>query len=180
VLPVVNDVLQQTACSICGGVDDEDLIILCDGPGCANEIHMYCLVPALTSLPDGDWYCDACDPMGSTVQLKAYFESFSSSVSCILPTSAEEYRGYLCQIQQRQIPLNSWRPLMRTGVILSEFDAESADILGSLVRLTISESQSHTGRIINRRYDENLHRWEHLAQFKRYDSVPLTIYVVNI
>jgi hypothetical protein len=32
-------------CYVCGGIEDEDLIILCDASKCRREVHMYCLWP---------------------------------------------------------------------------------------------------------------------------------------
>ena len=77
VLPVYDssslDPFQLSTCYICGGVEDEDLIILCDGSGCNNEVHMYCLTPVMTEVPEGDWFCAACDPQGTTIHLHSYF-----------------------------------------------------------------------------------------------------------
>ena len=50
---------------MCGGVDNEDMVLLCDGKledgtGCDKEYHMYCLTPALREIPEGLWLCDEC------------------------------------------------------------------------------------------------------------------------
>lgn len=165
--PIVYDPFPITTCSVCGGIDDEDLIILCDGPGCTNEIHMYCLTPVITAVPEGDWFCEACDTTGSTVQLRKYFEDFSSYASEIL-SFAPDYTAYIMLLQQRHLPLRSWRPAMVTDVIRSEFDASAVDLIGCIVRVSIGNSRQHTGRIINRRLDVGQSRWEHKVQFRRY------------
>ncbi|KAI5780878.1 PLU-1-like protein-domain-containing protein [Geopyxis carbonaria] len=45
-------------CEKCGRGDDMVNLLLCDG--CDNGYHIYCLEPALKSVPDRDWYCDRC------------------------------------------------------------------------------------------------------------------------
>lgn len=29
-----------TTCAVCGGGNDEDVILICDGENCKNEVHM--------------------------------------------------------------------------------------------------------------------------------------------
>lgn len=176
----VYDPFQLTTCSICGGIEDEDLIILCDGPGCSNEIHMYCMTPVMTKVPEGDWYCEACDKNGTTKALRKYFADFATTTSDLRPPSSAGYLDYVVMLQQRYVPLAEWNPSAEDVHIASEFDASSVDLIGGLVRLSISEAQVHTGRIINRRLDSVYERWEHLVQFKRYvitlREVHLTFY----
>lgn len=47
-----------THCEICNRSDREDIMLLCDG--CDAGYHMDCLIPPLTEIPDGSWYCDNC------------------------------------------------------------------------------------------------------------------------
>ena len=47
-------------CGVCGGGGDAASLLLCDGP-CGCGFHMACLVPALTEIPPGDWYCGRSD-----------------------------------------------------------------------------------------------------------------------
>ena len=49
-------------CSICEKTDNEDIMVLCDH--CHRAYHTTCLTPALTSIPDGDWKCPACNMHG--------------------------------------------------------------------------------------------------------------------
>jgi len=56
---------EDTACYICGKSDRQDVILLCDG--CENECHMDCLVPPLTVVPEGDWFCPDCLKEGKGV-----------------------------------------------------------------------------------------------------------------
>jgi hypothetical protein len=48
----------DVACSACGSRDRADAMLLCDG--CEAGLHMDCLAPALTEVPQGDWLCPAC------------------------------------------------------------------------------------------------------------------------
>lgn len=166
----VFDPFQLTTCSICGGIEDEDLIILCDGPGCTNEIHMYCMTPLMTKVPEGDWFCEACDKSGTTTALKKYFTDFASTTNDLKPPSPHGYLEYIIMLQQRHVPLDEWKPNAEDFHVVCEFNPSSPDLIGGLLRLSINESQRHTGRIINRRFDKVYERWEHLVQFKRYDA----------
>src|SRR5437868_592034 len=53
-------------CTICGGEEDEDRLLLCDG--CIAPSHTYCV--GLESVPVGHWFCEDCansralSPMG--------------------------------------------------------------------------------------------------------------------
>lgn len=49
----------QIGCSICRSNADSDQLLLCDR--CDGEIHMFCSTPALTELPEGEWYCQFCE-----------------------------------------------------------------------------------------------------------------------
>jgi len=47
-------------CNACGASDREDVLLICDGDGCDNMYHIYCLQPVLPCVPDGDWFCPDC------------------------------------------------------------------------------------------------------------------------
>lgn len=47
-----------TNCEVCNSADREETMLLCDG--CDKGYHMDCLVPPLTEIPEGSWYCDNC------------------------------------------------------------------------------------------------------------------------
>jgi hypothetical protein len=90
-----------TSCAVCGGSENEDQVLLCDGEDCPNEIHLYCLQvrhtagyimhhsmtltfivglcclpqPPLTAIPEGEWFCPECDEVGNTTHLQDYLES---------------------------------------------------------------------------------------------------------
>lgn len=50
--------IEFTHCEICNRSDREDIMLLCDG--CDSGYHMDCLMPPLTEIPEGSWYCDNC------------------------------------------------------------------------------------------------------------------------
>ena len=56
----------DTPCVRCGKADDdEDDMLLCDGPGpdgkgCKQAMHCGCCEPPLSEPPEGDWLCPAC------------------------------------------------------------------------------------------------------------------------
>lgn len=162
-----SDPFQLSTCCVCGGVEDEDLIILCDGPGCNSEAHMYCLTPVMTAVPDGDWFCDCCDGSGTTKKLKKYFANFEATEKLFRPKDKSNYNDFLITLQERAIPLDQWVPSAIHEFILPQFDPAAEDLIGCIVRLSISPSETQSGRIMDRRYDEEFDRWEHLVQFKR-------------
>ena len=52
-------------CAVCGGHHAADKVLLCDGPGCGKEYHMFCLKPKLTKPPEGVWIGPCCSSDGS-------------------------------------------------------------------------------------------------------------------
>ena len=50
--------IMKAFCQLCHSGEDEQNLLLCDG--CDKGYHMYCFKPAITTLPDGDWYCYEC------------------------------------------------------------------------------------------------------------------------
>lgn len=52
------DDMDDVVCGKCKDGGDEDHLLLCEH--CPVAFHIYCLVPALERVPDGDWVCDTC------------------------------------------------------------------------------------------------------------------------
>ena len=50
--------LEAAICQRCHTGDDEDKLLLCDS--CNDAWHTYCLIPALTAVPEGNWFCGTC------------------------------------------------------------------------------------------------------------------------
>lgn len=45
-------------CQTCNKNEKDYDVILCDG--CDKGWHVFCLNPALSEIPKGDWFCDNC------------------------------------------------------------------------------------------------------------------------
>ena len=53
------DISKDTACEICSSADDADNMLLCDK--CNRGYHLKCVVPAMPSIPEGEWFCQKCE-----------------------------------------------------------------------------------------------------------------------
>ena len=53
--------LLNVRCRICRRKCGDEFLLLCDG--CDHGYHTYCLKPPLKKIPDGDWYCNYCNPV---------------------------------------------------------------------------------------------------------------------
>ncbi|CDW52309.1 lysine specific demethylase 5a [Trichuris trichiura] len=50
--------VDDIVCSVCGGGDCEDRLLLCEA--CPYAYHTFCLVPPLSDIPYGVWFCPRC------------------------------------------------------------------------------------------------------------------------
>lgn len=182
-LPFDND----TACAVCGEGGDEDLILLCDAENCGNEVHMYCLNPVITQIPEGEWFCPVCDQECGVQSLSGLLLALSKRISffgshlrshasmLLLDTNLkssiyEEYQLFKSSMIQRSlIPFTVWEsnriPLLTSTFtpFQSEFDSSSKSLIGKLVRIFNHDSHKnfvdyHTGRIIGSRTSCEYHR----------------------
>ncbi|KAD4586658.1 hypothetical protein E3N88_24259 [Mikania micrantha] len=55
--------LEAGICKVCGINKDDDKVLLCDSEWCNAEYHTYCLNPPLSIIPQGNWYCPACNTL---------------------------------------------------------------------------------------------------------------------
>ena len=55
-------ILLDTFCRSCGSQENPESMLICDH--CSEGYHMECLDPPLNSIPEGNWYCIACDALG--------------------------------------------------------------------------------------------------------------------
>ena len=46
-------------CVVCGGDVNAGVVLLCEG--CDSEYHCGCLSPPLAAVPEGEWFCPACE-----------------------------------------------------------------------------------------------------------------------
>lgn len=169
-----------TICSVCGGSEEEDLVLLCDGPGCTSEIHMYCLKPLVTAVPEGDWFCPSCDINGTTLHLDNLLQSQKLAIVKGNLENKNDYQQYLVLLQQNYYSFKDWRPNNLECRVSSEFDISASYLIGMPIRIhSAVEDQVHIGRIISRKCDYNLGRWEHLVQFKRYKLTYLATTLVE-
>lgn len=53
----IRDPYAETCCTVCKGMEDEGLMLLCDL--CDSAAHTYC-VGLGTNVPEGDWFCHDC------------------------------------------------------------------------------------------------------------------------
>ncbi|KAK1158364.1 tyrosine-protein kinase BAZ1B-like isoform X1 [Acipenser oxyrinchus oxyrinchus] len=51
---------ENARCKVCRRKGEDDKLILCDD--CNKAFHLFCLRPALYSIPDGEWLCPSCQP----------------------------------------------------------------------------------------------------------------------
>jgi hypothetical protein len=58
--------IENALCEMCGGGDAEAHILLCDA--CDAGCHTWCCAPPLRAVPEGDWFCPACDGEDPTVK----------------------------------------------------------------------------------------------------------------
>jgi hypothetical protein len=156
-----------TECLVCGLGGNEDLVLLCDGPGCegkgcTSEIHMYCLNPPLYEVPPDSWLCPLCNTSTEIDRIRKYLREFELSLQ-IMDNRAEI-------LQQGRIPLDKWKISLSKAVIYaSEFDSSSIDLIGCIITVKdYINCDIFSGRIIHRRSCSTIpNRYEHLVQFKR-------------
>jgi len=51
--------LDAVPCEVCGDAGGFDNMVICSG--CDRCFHLRCVVPAMSTVPSGDWYCPGCD-----------------------------------------------------------------------------------------------------------------------
>ncbi|PRP77613.1 hypothetical protein PROFUN_00474 [Planoprotostelium fungivorum] len=75
-----SDIL-KTACNLCNKTENPEEIILCDGKGCDQPYHIYCLRPELPYMPKGEWRCSICIAEHVPVDFTDYFKNFNNPLS---------------------------------------------------------------------------------------------------
>jgi len=130
--------IKSNGCELCGsGFRGEDLL-LCDG--CDGLFHRQCLNPPLDSVPEGDWFCNACT-------------DYDSDVSSII--HIEGCGGYVIE-QRKQSMAEKEASTKERNVCLGFQESCSAAV--SIVRRDLSEEQeseyagSHVASIDNLRH----------------------------
>lgn len=140
-------------CEICGTGGFEDQVLLCDGPNCPFEYHMFCLRPILTEVPEGEWFCPLCSEQGNLSSLTTTLDK-QLEPSVDSSTMEDRPAGY-------QEDSNKTHPEV-VGLL------KSTRSIGMLVKVFSDEDRSfHTGRILKFEIDAATGRVMHLVQFQR-------------
>lgn len=176
-----------TICAICGTGEHEELVLVCDRAGCSNEIHMYCMRPVLTEVPEGDWFCPACEVDAENKVVCSSSSGCGWEEACQPPTAAESLNLSILQAQQTveyfnrevgqlqdnmlsylhqsYLDFDDWKTGCGTAfpAIPSEFD--NAPSLVGMCALVYSsvDSMYHSGRILARHASDKEY---HLVHFK--------------
>ena len=77
---------ESCPCSTCGIVDANEGLV-CEV--CDKLVHMSCMKPALTCVPDGDWHCHECREQFD-------FTTFGVQTPCTLCGVADDKDGLVC------------------------------------------------------------------------------------
>ncbi|GMI76762.1 hypothetical protein HRI_001345500 [Hibiscus trionum] len=85
------DPYAEVKCSVCHGVTDESLLLLCDL--CDSAAHTYCVGLGAT-VPDGDWFCHDCalsrsEHNKTEVDTETDDQMFSANYNVKLPTETD-------------------------------------------------------------------------------------------
>lgn len=54
------DDVDELVCKRCETIENQELILQCASGKCATILHVYCVLPELYDIPEGDWYCGRC------------------------------------------------------------------------------------------------------------------------
>ena len=123
---MTDNYFEDKSCEICKNGGEEDKILLCDK--CDREFHMFCLRPKLTEVPEGEWLCPLCCPVGSVVHL-----SKKIKIQCETVEHTKNLNEQNCYSELSIIPI-------------------TYDYVGTLIRIYSPEEKCyHSGRIIDRR-----------------------------
>ena len=72
-------------CDACGQTDRENVMVLCDG--CKHGLHIDCVDPPLTAVPEGYWLCDACtSPTGRDITEDRFTLQFLAASTFLQPS----------------------------------------------------------------------------------------------
>ncbi|KAK3283157.1 hypothetical protein CYMTET_9141 [Cymbomonas tetramitiformis] len=72
---------RHLACEVCKKADGEAAMVLCDT--CNKGYHLWCLTPALSEVPEGEWLCPRCSGTGRQAA-SAEVQTQETKVSCVL------------------------------------------------------------------------------------------------
>lgn len=115
----------KTRCRSCNKGRDPENLILCDS--CNLGTHLYCLVPKLTKVPEGEWFCKLClkkmekekekEESEDEELLKNKVEDDENRLCCVCSSGGElfrcdkcdsDYHIVCCDPPLRRPPRGSW------------------------------------------------------------------------
>ncbi|KAJ8031204.1 Remodeling and spacing factor 1 [Holothuria leucospilota] len=84
--------LSDEPCIKCGNYNHPDQILLCDS--CDAGYHTACLRPPLMYVPDGQWFCPACEHLALLKNLEATLEVVDSELKVIRQKNRKKQDKY--------------------------------------------------------------------------------------
>ncbi|XP_071795447.1 tyrosine-protein kinase BAZ1B-like isoform X3 [Asterias amurensis] len=79
---------ENAKCKICRRKGDDEKLLLCDD--CNQPFHLFCLRPALTAIPKGEWKCPACAPSTRRIARNRSYKGMDESDESSEEESDEE------------------------------------------------------------------------------------------
>ncbi|KAJ3216040.1 hypothetical protein HDU67_010000 [Dinochytrium kinnereticum] len=105
-----DDEINAIVCSRCNTDENEEELLLCDA--CNSGTHIYCLVPKLPKIPDGDWFCSrACEMTGKFKKSKG-LKAETEKISKPVPTPASKKIGNVNKEQPRSFTAETRKRLI--------------------------------------------------------------------
>ena len=85
--------LDAVACSVCDHPGGADNMVVCEK--CEQCYHLRCLIPPMTTVPSGDWFCPACDPLFNNGLLELFRADTPLSYAAGDPYTRPELLSFL-------------------------------------------------------------------------------------
>ncbi|KAF6261308.1 condensin II non structural maintenance of chromosomes subunit-domain-containing protein [Scenedesmus sp. NREL 46B-D3] len=114
--------VESIRCRCCGQSEPEDCLLLCDG--CDAGYHTSCLVPQLSCVPEGDWFCPGC-----CSDVKACSLGRGAAVACISWLLLSDSGRQLLATQgllQRALPLVQQEAAAAAATVQAAFGSVAA------------------------------------------------------
>lgn len=146
-----------TKCEICGSGGYDDQVLLCDGPNCTRESHMFCLRPIITEVPEGEWFCSLCSAQGSLPALTSLLEKYDT----VSEHPSIDSEGHTETENNHDSTSHNIDP--EISALL-----ETSKSVGLRIKVFSEVDRNfHTGRILRVTKDSNTGQCLHLVQFQR-------------
>lgn len=128
---------EDEPCKRCDKSDDPETILLCDK--CDDGFHMACCVPPLTLVPEGDWFCPACEQKMLLKKLRHIYQQVTKILEALeakrraaerLRKAAEKKRTLKAkkdQVKRDPVKKKSHDPLTYEDVFGDDEDDDDID-----------------------------------------------------